>query len=301
LKLNHGHVYRERIEPTDAGLPLLDYLARRHRHSSASRWRQRIEIGLVRIGGMRVEPGHRLRTGETVVWHRPPWQEPPAPRCFAVLFEDADLLAVAKPAGLPCLPGGGFLEHTLLAAVRDYAPGAVPAHRLGRWTSGLVIFAKSPQARSGLAAGLRRCAWIKRYRALASGLPRRRSFEITQPIGRIPYAATGDLHAASASGKPASSAVRVIEPREGNFLAEVRIRTGRPHQVRIHLASAGHPLLGDPLYGVGGVPAPGCTALPGDPGYRLHALSVELRHPRSAAPLRLECAAPAELRAKLTP
>jgi 23S rRNA pseudouridine1911/1915/1917 synthase len=89
----------------------------------------------------------------------------------------------------------------------------------------------------------------------------------------------------------------VLERRESaQALVEVAIETGRPHQIRIHLAHAGHRLCGDPLYGVGGVPLPGSRALPGDPGYLLHALRVELAHPRTGAPLVIECAPPPPLR-----
>jgi 23S rRNA pseudouridine1911/1915/1917 synthase len=84
-------------------------------------------------------------------------------------------------------------------------------------------------------------------------------------------------------------------------LVEVAIETGRPHQVRVHLANAGHPLVGDPLYGAGGLPLPGTRALPGDPGYLLHALRLELDHPESGARLVIECAPPPVLRMRATP
>ena len=106
----------------------------------------------------------------------------------------------------------------------------------------------------------------------------------------------GTLHAAAADGKPALSQVTVIERRADAFLCDVRIATGRPHQIRIHLAAAGHPLLGDPLYGVGGVPEPDTRALPGDPGYQLHAAELSIRHPRSGDELVIACEPPPLLR-----
>jgi len=97
----------------------------------------------------------------------------------------------------------------------------------------------------------------------------------------VPYPPLGTLHAASPEGRPSSSAVTVLERRTGSFLCDVTIATGRPHQIRIHLAAVGHPLLGDPLYEIGGQPRPGGTALPGDPGYSLHAAEIAFEHPET--------------------
>ena len=294
---NEGFEYRERIDVDVEGEELLDYLARRYRHTSRSEWRERIEAGRVLLDSGRVGPRAALRRGQTLVWRRPPWEEPEAPTCFAVLFEDDALLAVAKPAGLPTLPGAGFLENTLLRRVRAQAPEASPAHRLGRWTSGVVLFAKTAAARADLTRQWAARSVIKRYRALATGVAPRRSFTIDEAIGPVPHVLLGTVHAVSAAAKPASSHVELVEQRAGSFLCDVRIETGRPHQIRIHLAAAGHPLVGDPLYVAGGVPPAGCRALPGDPGYQLHAAELTLRHPQTGDPITVSCAPPPILRA----
>jgi 23S rRNA pseudouridine1911/1915/1917 synthase len=128
-----------------------------------------------------------------------------------------------------------------------------------------------------------------------SGAPQRDVFSIQVRIGLVPHPRLGRVHAAADAGKQAVSHVKVLACREGATLVEVTIPTGRPHQIRIHLAAAGHPLVGDPLYGVGGVPTvePG---LPGDLGYWLHAQRLRVAHPETAAPLVIECAAPPMLR-----
>jgi len=204
---------------------------------------------------------------------------------------------VAKPSGLPTLPGGGaFLDHTLLALVRRRHPEASPMHRLGRGTSGIVLFAPSAGARKPLQAAFQGEGTRKVYRTLCSGRPEAPAFAITAPIGEVPYAPLGLLHAARAGGRPSESRVTVLEYREGASLVEVEILTGRPHQIRIHLAFAGHPLVGDPLYGTGGVPLPGTSALPGDPGYLLHAHQLELAHPRTGEWISLCCQPPPALR-----
>jgi 23S rRNA pseudouridine1911/1915/1917 synthase len=286
------------VPKRDDGRTALSYLTERFAHSTEPQWRRRIEAGRVLVDGASVAAEARLRSGQTVTWLRPPWQEPDAPLEFSILYRDRALLAVAKPAGLPTLPGGGFLDHTLLALVRRQDPQAVPLHRLGRWTSGIVLFARVPKARAPLSDAWRSGAVWKSYRALAGGQASRHVFSVDARIGTVPHPLLGTVHAACARGRPASSRITVLEQREEAFLADVEIATGRPHQIRIHLAAAGHPLVGDPLYAKGGRPAEGCTALPGDPGYHLHAAQLRLRHPVTQRTLDLESPPPAELRPK---
>lgn len=293
--MNDGYVYRERIAREADGEPLLAYLSRRYRHSDEGTWRARLAGGELSVDGAPTRDDVRLRVGQRLEWHRPPWREPDVPLAWAILHRDDHLLAVAKPRGLPTMPNGGYLEHTLLRLVQRAFPRAAPLHRLGRGTSGLVLFALTPPARATVSAAWRENRVGKVYRALVRGVPEREAFTVEAPIGPVPHPRLGSVHAALASGRPAVSHVRRLEARGDASLLEVSIETGRPHQIRIHLAWAGHPLVGDPLYGEGGIPLPE-PGLPGDAGYRLHAHRLSLDHPATGEPLTLECAPPPELR-----
>ncbi len=297
LAPNGGFRHLEQISSAAAGRTVLAHLAARYPLASETEWRQRIDTGQVLLGEAPAGREDRLRAGQWLTWIRPPWIEPAVPLATAVLYEDEDLLAVAKPSGLPTLPGGGeFLEHTLLALVRRRHPVASPMHRLGRGTSGIVLFAPTVRARKQLQAAFQGAGTRKVYRTLCSGCPEAAAFAITAPIGMVPYVPLGLLHAALVGGRPSESHVTVLERRKDATLVEVEILTGRPHQIRIHLAWAGHPLVGDPLYGPGGVPLPDTRARPGDPGYLLHAHRLVLVHPCTGKQLTVTCQPPPPLR-----
>ncbi|MFN8093524.1 MAG: RluA family pseudouridine synthase [Vicinamibacteria bacterium] len=292
--MNSGYEYREQLPPAARGLTAVEWLARTRRHSDAATWQDRVARGEVWIDGRVAVAADHLAAGQWLAWRRPPWEEPVVPLGFGVVFLDPELLAVAKPQGLPSNPAGGFLEHTLLARVRRRFPEAAPLHRLGRGTSGLVLFARTEAARRHVAAQWRDGRVEKEYRALVAGQPREDRFTVDAPIGPVPHPRLGSVHAASAAGRPALSHVHVLGPRDGAALVSVAIPTGRPHQIRIHLAAAGHPLVGDPLYAPGGGFTP--EAAPGETGYWLHAHRLALVHPATGARLELECLPPPALR-----
>ncbi|MFH1572063.1 MAG: pseudouridine synthase [Gemmatimonadota bacterium] len=301
---NKGWTYADQVPGEAAGQAVLEFYAGRYPHSTREEWRARIAAGLVRLDGLPARAEQALRPGQQLEYRRPPWREPEAPLTLEVLHEDADLVAVAKPSGLPVLPGGGYLEHTLLALVRRrYRDRPAPVHRLGRATSGVVLFARSTRARRWLSAALEEGRARKRYRALVQGSDLPAEFEVTVPIGRVPYGPLGQVHAAAPGGRPSRSRVRVLERRPMApapcALVEVEIPTGRPHQIRIHLAAAGHPLVGDPLYAPGGgplaPPAAGRPPLPGDGGYLLHALAVTFAHPDDLRQMTIYCRPPPAL------
>jgi 23S rRNA pseudouridine1911/1915/1917 synthase len=295
--LNHGFEYRELLGADAAGLRIIDYLTRCYSRFTREDWRHRIESGRVLLDGIPSMESAILRPGQRLSWLRPPWEEPEAPRSFAVLYRDAHLLAVAKPMGLPTNPGGGgFMEHTLLSLVRCHFPGASPLHRLGRGTSGIVLFAATQEAAAKISQAWRCGEILKIYRALATGCPAVDEFEVDTPIGPVPHRVLKTIHAACPLGKPAHSHIKVLERRDACSLLQVRITTGRPHQIRIHLAAAGHPLVGDPLYAAGGVPAENSRALPGDLGYCLHNELLGFPHPATGKWTEIHCMPPPPLR-----
>ncbi|GMR23187.1 MAG: RluA family pseudouridine synthase [Acidobacteriota bacterium] len=294
--LNGGYRYEERLDRSASGVTVLDYLVGRYSHSSEDAWEQRIEAGRVFVNGAPVVASTKLSAGAVLAWDRPPWVEPEAPSSFAVLYRDGDVLAVAKPRGLAAMPGGGFLERTLLRRVARLDPAAAPLHRLGRATSGITLFSRHTDARRRLTNAWRTGAVERSYVGLVRGKPPWREVRVDEPIGPVPHARLGSVAALSPDGKPAESHVRLVEHRESTSLVEVTIETGRTHQIRIHLAALGYPLEGDALYPVGGVPDASTSSLPGDLGYFLHAHSIRFPHPAQDRSVSVSCLPPPILR-----
>ncbi|HVS23316.1 MAG TPA: pseudouridine synthase [Gammaproteobacteria bacterium] len=288
---NLGHVYRAVVGDEDAGQSVLAFHVARFRHSDEAAWRQSIALGRVRVNGRRADADDVLRAGDELEFHRPPWQEPDAPERFDVAFEDEDVLVVVKPAGLQVLPAGPFKTRTLLELVRASSPEravAAPAHRLGRGTSGLIAFGKTPRGRSSLARQFRELSLVKTYLAWVEGARLPDSFAAREPIARVAHGPL-KIFVAAERGKESLTRVRVLRraragERERALVAAQPI-TGRPDQIRIHLAAAGAPVVGDPLFGPGGTPKSDAT--PGAGGYLLHATALSFSHPATGERVRL--------------
>lgn len=299
--MNQGWTYRETVNYQGAGQTLLNYYCQRYPHSSRTEWENRIANQQILVNGQSASPEIVLKKGQVLTYARSPWQEPDVSLNFEILYEDADLFIVAKPSGLPVLPGGGFLENTLLFQLQKRYPDEqpVPIHRLGRGTSGLMLIARSPLARANLSQQMRDRRIKKVYRALIgkSNLPD--EFMVDQPIGKVAHPTLGYIYAATQTGKFAHSEGRVLHRTASTTLLEVSILTGRPHQIRIHLAAMGYPLLGDPLYEVGGMAKTvylnGQLPVPGDCGYWLHAHQLQFCHPVTNQVLTFVCPPPEAL------
>ena len=294
MTLNQGYRYRHILGPIATGQTTLSYLVANFAHSTEDQWRDRLAAGEVEIDHRLAIETESLRPGMELIWNRPGWLEPETPQSFSLVYRDEDIVVVDKPSGLPTIPGGGFYLNTLLSMVQVTFPEARPLHRLGRATSGLVLFALNSQMASRLSKNWNKVQ--KQYRALSGSVATEESYDIQAPIGKLEHPRLGTVYAASEMGKPSRSVARVLERRSESTLFEVDLHSGRPHQIRIHLAYLGHPLLGDPLYASGGQPLLNQPGLPGDSGYWLHAKRLVFDHPFTGERMELDAPPPTLLR-----
>lgn len=283
-----------------AGERLDAFLARRHPELSRSRARHLIDEGLVTVGGRQGKPSQRLANGERVVAHVPP---PETLELVAeaipltVVYQDADILVVDKPPGLPVHPApghpSGTLVNALLALCPDLRglsdslrPGIV--HRLDKDTSGLLVVAKNDRAQRELARQLKQREVSKTYLALVHGVPTPPEGTIEAPIGRNPK--NRKKMAVVSGGRDAETRYRLREELGRYALLEVQPITGRTHQIRVHLAAIGHPVVGDATYGRR-------SALIGR--QFLHASRLAFALPSSGRTVEFESPLPPDLRAAL--
>lgn len=289
MSTNEGYVYRDRVRPADAGASVLAYHVAHFPHSDDDAWRRSIADGRVLVNGRAARADQVLCAHDVLEFHRPPWIEPDSPIAFEVVYEDEHVLAVNKPSGLQVLPAGPFSARTLLNVVRASDPSratCAPVHRLGRGTSGITLFGRTAEARASLSRQFRECTPCKTYLCLVTGCELPSSIIARQPIGSVAHGPLR-IHVALAGGKPATTRLRVLQrdlDRRRSLVAAQPI-TGRPDQIRIHLAASGAPLVGDPLFGVGGVAMSDAT--PGQGGYFLHAAGLRFVHPASGRSIKL--------------
>jgi 23S rRNA pseudouridine1911/1915/1917 synthase len=279
-----------------AGLRLDQALARLLPEESRSRLARLIEEGHVRIDGETAAVKRKVKSGESVeVWLAPrPVDTAFRPEAIglAIVHEDDDVLVIDKPAGLVVHPGSGNWEGTMLNALLHHVPAAkdLPragiVHRLDKETSGLLVVAKSEVAQAALVRQLQARTMKRTYLAVARGRVERDG-TVDAPIGRHPVQRT--KMAVVATGKPAVTHYHVRERFPAHTLLECRLETGRTHQIRVHLASIGHPLEGDPAYAGRGPKLFARQAL--------HAWKLAFVHPASGRTLEFESPMPEDMRA----
>ncbi|CAH2599668.1 Uncharacterized RNA pseudouridine synthase Caur_0901 [Rhodovastum atsumiense] len=305
--------------PEHAGQRTDRFLADHIPALSRSRVKGLIEAGQVSRDGIRLrEPAEPVRPGAVYRLDVPP----PAPAVpqperipFPILYEDRDLLVLDKPPGLVVHPAPGNEEGTLVNALLAHCGNDLPGiggekrpgivHRLDKDTSGVMVVAKTEQALATLSAAFASRDLDRAYLALCWGLPNPATGEIEGPIGRDPRERKR-MAVVSRGGKPALTRYRTLGHRDSAVtLLEVRLATGRTHQIRVHLSHRGHPVVGDPLY-LRRIPAaarlldaPTRAALLDFPRQALHATRLGFRHPRTGAPLSFVTPPPADMQALL--
>ncbi len=286
-----------------SGSRLDSAVALRQPDLSRSRIRRLIEAGWITVSGVRVKVAYRLRSGDRVEGRVPapePLELRPEPIPLDVVYQDASLIVVDKPAGMVVHPAAGRSSGTLVHALLHHCddlsgiggmlrPGIV--HRLDKGTSGLLVVAKSDAAHRALSAQFKCHSVDREYLALVRGAPKREHGSVDAAIGRHP----GDRKRFSTRARSGRRAVThwSVEARFAELtLLRVRLETGRTHQIRVHLTSIGLPVVGDPVYGGGRV----ISRALGLERQALHAAVLGFDPPEAGARLRFESPLPADLR-----
>jgi 23S rRNA pseudouridine1911/1915/1917 synthase len=295
------------VGPEDRGRRVDVFLAGRLEHVTRSHVQALNKSGAVRINGLQEKDGYRLRGTETIEVDLgaslPSTTDglEPRPMPLLVHYEDEQLAVIEKPAGVVVHPGAATgndtMVHGLLFHFQNLSKAGGPArpgivHRLDKWTSGLLIVAKDDWTHAQLSAAFQERKIQKTYVALVHGRMPQPSAEIALSIGR--HAKNRTRMAANPDGRQALSSYRVLEEFHGFSLLEVRIMTGRTHQIRVHLSAIGHPVVGDNVYGENRYKE--FAKKFGPPGrYFLHAAKLQFTHPRTGVLLKFESQLPKEL------
>jgi len=290
------------VPPECAGLRLDQALARLLPEHSRNRLQQWVRDGFVQVDGRPAAPKSRVWGGETLAVEIRPaarmYSFEPEAIALRIVYEDESILVIDKPAGLVVHPGSGNWSGTLLNALLSHAPAlaALPragiVHRLDKDTSGLLVVAKTPVAQTDLVRQLQTRTMGREYVAIVHGEVTRAG-TVDAPIGRHPVART--RMAVVARGRSAATHYFPLEYRTRWSYLRCRLETGRTHQIRVHLSSIGHPLVGDPVYRakrlVSGLP----EAASRFPRQALHAARLCLLHPLSAKAMSWDSSLPEDM------
>jgi 23S rRNA pseudouridine1911/1915/1917 synthase len=295
--------------PEDRGLRLDIFLSRHLNQLTRSHIQALNRTGAVRVGSKAEKSGYRLRGDEVIevdlhASDRPELEPRNIP--LNIVYDDPDLAVLEKQAGLVVHPGAGtagdtlvhallFKFRTLSGAGGEARPGIV--HRIDKWTSGLLVVAKNDWTHSRLSKAFQDRTVEKTYLALVHGKLRQASGEIALNIGRHSTVRTR-MSVQQGRGRAALSSYRLLKEIRDFSLIEVKIKTGRTHQIRVHLAAIGHPVVGDDVYGERSYAQ--FVRKHGKPGrYFLHAAELKFTHPRTGEALEFRSLLPAELNSLL--
>jgi len=261
--------------------------------------------------GRRVKPNRQLRAKERITIYKPLPDEPEVVRDFGVIHEDQWLICVDKPAGLPVHPTARYFRNTLTSLLSErYGENRpVLAHRLDSETSGVLLCAKDLPTERALKQMFARREVSKTYLAVARGVLEPPTGRIEASIGSDPVSAIRvKMGCDVPAGLPALTNYRVLRPLDDRCLLELSPRTGRQHQLRVHLAHIGHPIVGDKMYGpdeslfldyIDEGPSPGIIERAGFPRQALHAARLTFTHPHTGEPVEVESPLPDDIRSLL--
>ena len=291
--------YTLTTELCDEGLRLDRFLSEELEDHSRSFLQKLIKEGLVTVDGKPVKANYRLSAGQQVsVQVREPEEVniEPQEMPLDILYEDGDVCIVNKPKGMVVHPAAGHYRDTLVNGIMYHCqdslsgingslrPGIV--HRIDKDTTGALIICKNDKAHSCLAEQLKEHSITRRYRAIIIGNLSEDEGTVDAPIGRHPTQRK-KMAVNRNNGKRAVTHYRVLARFRGYTYIECRLETGRTHQIRVHMASIGHPLLGDTVYG------PAKQAYPSLEGQTLHAMVIGFVHPTTGAYMEFEAPLPA--------
>lgn len=274
-------------EIADSSLRIDKYLSTVNEQLSRSYIQKLLKSGLVLVDGKPVKASYQVDEGDVISLDIPEAVEPeiePENMDLDILYEDQDVILVNKPKGMVVHPAAGHYSHTLVNGLMYHCkdqlsgingvmrPGIV--HRIDMDTTGVIIACKNDMAHNSIAAQLKEHSITRRYQAIVHGVLKDDAGTIEGPIGRHPT----DRKKMSINynnGKSAVTHYKVLKRFRQYTHVECRLETGRTHQIRVHMASIGHPLLGDLVYGPGKCPIPGLQ------GQTLHAGVLGFIHPRT--------------------
>nr|WP_295374810.1 RluA family pseudouridine synthase [uncultured Sphingosinicella sp.] len=304
-----GSIISATIAVEAAGLRLDRALAAALPAISRERLKTLISSGEVvdEAGSAVRDPSAKARPGEYRVHLQPPKPLDNAAQDIAldVVFEDEHLIVIDKPAGLVVHPAAGNHDGTLVNALLHHCAGRLSGiggvarpgivHRIDKDTSGLMVAAKTDAAHEGLSAQFARHSIDRRYQAIVTGIPNPPSGTVDAPLGRSSTNRQKMAIVAEGRGKRAVTHFRLLAPLRASALIECRLETGRTHQVRVHMTSLGHPLLGDPVYGRGKITHRELLNQLDFKRQALHAASLGFKHPVTNAELSFESALPSDM------
>ena len=296
-----------RVPPECDGWRLDHFLKHRIRRLSRTKICTIIEEQVRLSNGRAPRPALLVRAGDSVHIDRPAPIEPEVPRHFGVLAEDEHFIAIDKPAGLPMHTTAKFWKNTLVALLRERYPTErlQICHRIDRETSGVLLIARTAQAASYLKRGFANRRMKKTYLALVRGVPAQPSGTIDAPM-RLLDTRTHIKMGVEPDGSSAVTHYTVRETFAQHALVEAAPETGRQHQIRVHLAHIGHPIVGDKMYGASeqafmdycdrGMTEELLALFDGLPRHALHAARLIFPHPVTEQPITVESPLPADLR-----